>query len=234
MRAVAVRVRCLLLIAAFPAVAVAQARDSSPSALRAVALDHVQLVNAKSEMVTYRGRRALQLSPLPGHESTNEGLMAIVDTPEFGDGTIEVELAGMPRTDADTSARGFIGIAFRVDSSATRFECFYLRPTNARADDQLRRNHTAQYVSSPDYTWQRLRAEHPGVYESYTDMEAGAWTKMRIEVRGTTARLFVGAATEPVLIVHDLKLGAGQGRIALWSFAETDGYFTDLKVSGAK
>ena len=28
------------------------------------------------------------------------------------------------------------------------------------------------------------RAEHPGVYEAYTDLEAGAWTKIKIEVGG--------------------------------------------------
>jgi hypothetical protein len=57
-----------------------------------------------------------------------------------------------------------------------RTESIYLRPTNGRADDQLRRNHSVQYDSVPDFPWFRLRKESPGVYESYTDLEAGEWS----------------------------------------------------------
>ena len=65
-----------------------------------------------------------------------------------------------PAADADPAMRGFVGVAFRVDpEDSNRYECFYLRPTNARADVQLRRNHTTQYVSHPDYPWYRLREE---------------------------------------------------------------------------
>jgi hypothetical protein len=72
------------------------------------------------------------------------------------------------------------------------------------------------YQSSPEYPWHRLRDEHPGVYESYADMEAGAWTTMRIEVEETKARLYVNGATQPCLVVNDLKNGDRAGRIALW------------------
>jgi hypothetical protein len=44
-----------------------------------------------------------------------------------------------------------------------------LRPTNGRADDQVRRNHSTQYISYPDFPWYRLREETPGMYESYSD-----------------------------------------------------------------
>ena len=67
-----------------------------------------------------------------------------------------------------------MGIAFRVEAQGTRYECFYLRFTNGRPDDQLQRNHSTQYVSEPDFRWQRLRKENPGVYESYVDIEPGA------------------------------------------------------------
>ena len=55
---------------------------------------------------------------------------------------------------------------------------FLLRPTNGRAEDQPRRNHSTQYVSEPDFPWQRLRQENPGVYETYTDLQPGVWTKI--------------------------------------------------------
>lgn len=40
-----------------------------------------------------------------------------------------------------------------------KLEAIYLRPTNGRADDQLRRNHAVQYISHPEHLWERLRAE---------------------------------------------------------------------------
>ncbi len=104
------------------------------------------------------------------------------------------------------------------------------RRTNARADDQLRRNRSVQYTSSPSFPWQRLRQESPGVYETYADMETGAWTHVKIEVAGTMARLYVNGATQPTLIVNDLKLGDTRGAIALWSHTYTDGYFANLRV----
>ncbi len=63
-------------------------------------------------------------------------------------------------------------------------ERFYLRPENSRVNDQLYRNRSTQYESDPEFPWQRLRRESPGVYESYVDVESGAWTTLRIEVTG--------------------------------------------------
>ena len=118
-----------------------------------------------------------------------------------------------------------------MQAGGSRFENIYIRPTNGRADDQLRRNHATQYVSAPDWPWERLRKESPGVYESYADMVAGEWTHLRIVVHGTNASLYVGAAAEPCLIVHDLKLGDVEGAVALWIGPGTEGYFRSLKVS---
>jgi hypothetical protein len=90
-----------------------------------------------------------------------------------------------------------------------------LRFTNGRAEDQLRRNHAAQYVSEPDFPWFRLREESPGVYESYVDIEPKAWTKLKVVVAATKAQLYVNGAAQPCLIVNDLKLGDTHGQIAL-------------------
>jgi hypothetical protein len=159
--------------------------------------------------------------------------MAIVPDSDFRDGTIEADIAGMPAAGADTTARGFVGIAFRVDSSGDRYAAFYLRPTNGRAQDQLRRNHSTQYVSEPDHPWHRLRREQPGVYESYVDLEPGAWTSIRIEVQQGVARLFVNGSKQPVLIVNDMKNPPAAGRIALWINAGTDAHFSRLRVTPA-
>lgn len=186
-------------------------------------------VNVKAEAITYKGRPAVRIVDTP---TTVGGAhaMAILSTSDFEDGTIEVEFAGAPRTGATETARGFIGIGFRVQPDRSHFECFYVRPTNGRADDQLRRNHSTQYISNPDFPWERLRKENPGVYESYADMLPGAWTRIKIIVEGVHARLYVNGADQPSLIVNDLKLGKTHGKIALWIGPETDGYFSNLAV----
>ena len=85
-------------------------------------------------------------------------------------------------------------------------------------------------MSAPDYPWQRLRKENPGVYESYADMDTGAWTRMKIVVTGTKALLYVNGASQPALVVSDLKLGESHGQIGLWAHSTTDAYFSNLTV----
>jgi hypothetical protein len=192
----------------------------------AIAAASFEPVNATIQPVTYRGRPALHVL---AQTTGDNQVLGILKNRTFKDGTIEVDLAGTPRPGAPPDSRGFIGIAFRLESSE-RYECFYIRPTNGRADDQLRRNHTTQYVSEPEFPWHVLRKESPGVYESYVDVEAGAWTRLRIEVAGRTAKLYVNGATQPSLIVNDLKHEGAVGRIALWSHGWTDAYFAALDV----
>ena len=79
-----------------------------------------------------------------------------------------------------------------------------------------------------------LRKEFPEKYESYVDLESGAWTRFRIVVSGVTARLFVHDAPQPVLVVNDLKLGNTEGAIALWIGAGTEGFFSNLRVRAAR
>jgi len=192
----------------------------------------LKLENVKCEPATYRGRRAIRLTeapPPPGTKPTADNAMAILSESDFGGGTITVDVAGAPRPGSAEGARGFIGIAFHFQDGS-HYEYFYLRPTNGRADDQLRRNHATQYASAPDYPWQRLRKENPGVYESYVDLEPGVWTRIKIVVSGTEAKLFVHESAQPVLVVHDLKLGKTRGKIALWIGQDTEGYFSNLVV----
>ena len=55
--------------------------------------------------------------------------MAIIKNLDFTNGTIELEVNGGRRPDSDTTNRGFIGLAFRVQEKDTiSYECFYIRP----------------------------------------------------------------------------------------------------------
>jgi hypothetical protein len=181
-------------------------------------------VNVTVEDVSYKGNKAVRVVPLNDAET-----IAIVKDKTFENGVIEIDVAGKTLPNAGAGARGFIGVAFRVRmGDSVRYECFYIRPTNGRAEDQLRRNHSVQYISHPKYTWFKLRDENPGVYESYTDLVEGEWTHLKIEVKGDKARLYVNGASQPCLIVNDLKFGQSAGAIALWVGPGTDGYFANL------
>jgi len=199
----------------------------------------MQSSNVKTEWVTHKGRKALRVTDIAPASVGGVDRLVILSKTEFQDGVIEIELTGEPSANAGEAARGFVGVAFRVvpdaakDAAnvAAKYECFYLRPTNGRADDQVRRNHSVQYVSFPDFPWNRLRKEFPEKYESYVDLVPGEWTRMKIEVRGDKARLYVHDAPQPVLVVNDLKHGQSQGQIALSIGPGTVAHFADLRVS---
>jgi hypothetical protein len=184
----------------------------------------------KLESVDYLGKRAVKIIE-DGQVDDGEAY-AIVKSNVFHNGTIELELAGSPAAGAMGGARGFIGMAFRLHDG--QFEYIYLRPTNGRADDQVRRNHSTQYGAYPGFRFADSRQQAPGKYESYVDLEPGIWTRYRITVEGTKARLFVNGASQPCLIVNDLKLGDSSGGVALWIGPGTEGYFTGLKITPAK
>ena len=193
--------------------------------------DHLKLVNVKTETVTFKARKALRVRDAAPPDSGDEGRLVILPKTDFQDGVIEVDLAGEPGPGAGEGARGFIGVAFRVAPDQSRFECIYLRPTNGRAEDQMRRNHSVQYISVPGFPWHFLRKEFPEKYETYVDLVAAEWTRVKIEVRGEKARLYVNGVEQPTLLVNDLKQGQSKGSIALWIGPGTLAHFANLRIS---
>ncbi len=183
------------------------------------------------QSAAHKGRAALKVMEPAAPGDNDDKLVLIESTSNFSDGVIEIELAGRPGATAGGQARGFVGVAFRIAADLSKYECFYLRPTNGRADDQVRRNHSTQYISFPEFPWMRLRKETPEKYESYVDLQPDAWTKVRIEVERDRARLFVHGSAQPTLIVTDLKHGASRGAIALWIGPGTEAHFANLRVT---
>jgi hypothetical protein len=194
--------------------------------LAAQSIGELVLHQVKADTVEYLGKRALRITE-KGNVPNAEAYAVVKGAP-FHNGSIELELAGKPAVGAVEGARGFIGMAFRLRGG--EYEYIYLRPTNGRADDQVRRNHSTQYSSYPRFDFAESRRVAPEKYESYVDLEPGAWTKYRITVEGTKARLYVNGAAQPCLIVNDLKLGDAIGDIALWIGPGTEGYFANLVV----
>src|SRR5262245_7022424 len=97
--------------------------------------------NVKIESVNYKNKRTIKL--MEAGDVANGETYAIVKGATFHNGEIEMKMTRQPAGGAVAAARRFIGIAFRIKNG--QFEYIYLRPTNGRADDQIRRNHSVQY-----------------------------------------------------------------------------------------
>ena len=177
------------------------------------------------------GKMALRVVKDSTVKEADEPTFARTKEIDFSNGTIEVSVLSRLLKNAPATARGFIGVAFRINDTDSQFECIYIRPTNGRADDQVRRNHSIQYFSFPDYKFDRLRKESPEKYESYADMGLNEWIKLKIEVKGKQAKLFINENKQPSLIVNDLKHGDhSSGAVGLYVDNGTEGFFTDLKI----
>ena len=201
--------------------------------LHNVAVQPATLAGKSGIRVTISADGQQRYSRMTPDEQTGFEQLAVIEGLEFGNGVIEAEIAGTPAPGAAQGARGFVGIAFRLQPDLKTYDSFYLRPTNGRADDQERRNHAVQYVSHPDWPWYRLRKETPSKYEAYVDLMPDTWTTVRIEVRGDLARLYVHGQKEPTLIVKDVKSGPqAKGAIALWLGPGTIAHFRNLRVNG--
>ena len=200
----------------------------------------LRLHNVSVEPATLQGKAGIRVTlsdetarRLKADPNAQAGLeqLATIENVVFSDGVIEAEIVGEPAPGASEGARGFVGIAFRLQDDNRTYDAFYLRPTNGRADDQERRNHSTQYIAHPEWTWFRLRKEAPSKYESYVDLVPGAWTRIRIEVRADRARLFVHGSEQPALVVNDLKSGANaKGAVALWLGPGTVAHFRNLAI----
>jgi len=167
-------------------------------------------------------------------------LEATVDEPtyvklkdlDFQNGVIEVKmLAQIQDPSPFKSAQGFIGVAFRIDENDAAYESIYLRPRVGRSDNQLARNHTVQYYAYPDYKFDRLRKEAPGMYETTAPINIEEWITMRIEVSGEKAYMYINDAKYSTFVVEKMKGKITHGSIALWVDIGTIGYFKDLKVT---
>jgi hypothetical protein len=188
-------------------------------------------VNTFVKIDQVAGKDVVRVTKNPKVQAVDEPTFAKLIDSDFKNGVIEVTVLSKLLENAPDFARGFIGVAFRINEDNSKFEGIYIRPTNGRAEEQLRRNRSTQYFSYPDFKFDRLREEAPGKYESYADMGLNEWIKIKIEVKDEKAKLFLNDSKQPVLVVNDLKHGAEpSGGIGLWVDIGTDGYFTDLRV----
>ena len=186
------------------------------------------LLNVNADAVEYKGRKAVRLTKY----TEKDGVALLRDT-QFQDGAIEADIALKITTPPGVRMPGFVGIAFRARPDASRYELFYLRPGNSRSDDQSMRNHSVQYTSEPDFGWYRLRQQWPWVYEAYAELQAETWTKIRIEVKGRSAKLYLNGSEQPSLVVDGLKGEDLHGGVALWGYQGEEAYFSNVRITNS-
>lgn len=183
----------------------------------------------KAEAVKYLGRDSVRIT-LGGQDG---GGLALLPGTDFQDGAIEADIALKITTPPGVRYPGFVGIAFRVRPDSSHYELFYLRPGNSDAPDQAMRNHSVQYVSEPGFGWYRLRREWPFIYESHAELAMETWTKVRIEVAGRAARLYLNGSAKPSLAVDGLKGEDLHGAVGLWGYTDEEAYFSNVKITPA-
>jgi hypothetical protein len=142
----------------------------------------------------------------------------------FSNGTIEIDLRGK-----DVMQKSFIGIAFHgVDT--TTYDAIYFRPFNFLSGDPVRKIHAVQYISQPDFPWDRLRDEHNGVYEKAVTPAPSPtdWFHARIEVKESQITVYVNNAPTPSLTVNKLNTRK-EGMIGIWNEG-LNGDFANLVI----
>ena len=213
-------------------VAVSFAQDAPPPTQTFALTDTSALTEqgVHATPVDYQGRKAVRLTS----DATDSAGFALVKGTNFRDGSIDVDLATVPKQfPGGGSTPGFVGVVFRI-ADGGHYEGFYIRPGNSVADDQARRNHSVQYIAEPHFGWEYLRRNWPFIYESWADLTPQAWIHLRIEVHGRKAKVFLNESPKPSLVVDGLKGTALQGPVALWGFSGEDSYFANLKIENAK
>jgi len=142
----------------------------------------------------------------------------------FREGTIDIDLRGK-----DVFLQSFLGIAFHA-TDANHYELVYFRPFNFQYPDTARRRWSLQYMVIPDYPYDKLRQEHPLVYENSITLppKADEWFHATIVIKDDLIRAYVNHSVTPSLEVK--KLGtATNGMIGLWD-DQLSGDFANLII----
>lgn len=202
-----------------------------------------ELHNVTGEVIKFKGNKVLKiqrdLEAFPFDENNLEATVddrhyaRLLDLNDFENGTIEVKMYSQLQNPAPYKGiAGFIGVYFKIAEDDSQWESIYVRPKVGRINNQFARNHAVQYFSYPNYKFQTLRDSYPsGSYEGSAPVALNEWIKMRIEVNGGMAEMFINDMKYSSFIVNKM-LGKNQkGYIGLYVDIGTIGYFRDLKVT---
>jgi Domain of Unknown Function (DUF1080) len=206
-----------------------------------VKLDEVPTGSVENSVIVephiIEGRQAVRVTLTEAARTGVEGI-AYIDMPtflilpiKFSNGTISVDIRSRLRPDAPEYARGFAGLAYRVNKDADRFEAVYIRPLNGRklTPASPRDVRAVQYFSFPNWKFDALRTAFPdGRYEAGADIEPDCWTTLKIEVHEKSVRVMVNDVE--VLYLNETLGETNSGNIGLWVDIGTEAFFSNLLV----
>ena len=148
---------------------------------------------------------------------------------DFSYGTIELDIRGR-----NEFLKSFPGIAFYASDTSRNYDVVYFRPFNFRHADPVRRTWSVQYMSLPEYGYDRLRKENTGQFESeiLPNPKPEDWIHARILIKRDSIKVYVNGSDKPSLAVRTLQ-GRSKGLFGLWTDA-TVAEFANLVVSQNK
>ena len=194
----------------------------------------MRAVLAESVRVDGRDAIRVQLTPEAANGKPN---VDFIDMPTyvrlpipFENGTISVDINGGLLPDAPEFARGFAGLAYRIDGD--QFECVYLRPANGRRlnPPSPREQRAVQYFAYPDWKFDRLREERPnGGFEAGADVALEEWARLALLIDGPRLRAMIN--DETVLDIAQTMAFPARGDIGLWVDIGTKALFANLDVT---
>ncbi|MEO6722398.1 MAG: alpha/beta hydrolase [Ferruginibacter sp.] len=179
-----------------------------------------KVINRTIQPVNENGKKAVSFNEVSG-----AGLM-ILKNSDFSNGTIELDIKG-----SDKPQQSFVGFAFH-GQDINIYDAIYFRPFNFKSDDAVRRSHSVQYISMPDYDWEKLRSEFPDKYENKIDPAPNPndWFHVKINVNGKKVSVYVNNNPQAVLEVEKLNANS-KGGFALWAGNNSAGAFANLKIT---
>lgn len=134
---------------------------------------------------------------------------------EFENGVIEVDIAVNGKT-------SYPGILFRMQSE-TDYERFYIRPHRAgHYPDALQYTPAFNGIDS----WQLYNGEG---CTAWGEIPTDEWVHLKMEVSGKQAKIFLGDAEQPALVITDLKHGVSKGTLGLMSPKDKSAYFSNFR-----
>ena len=188
-------------------------------------------VNVNAKLTTLKKDIVLRVVKSNKIMEFDENTYAQVTNFSFHNGIIEVKMLSRLLSNAPNFARGFIGIAFRINDGDSKFESFYIRPTNGHSEDPIRKNRAVQYFSYPNYTFEYFRNLNIADYEGPADIQLNEWITLKAIIQESRGEFYLNNNETPSLVVENMKLGeAASGSIGLFVDIGTEAFFKDLKI----
>ena len=163
------------------------------------------------------------VSHLKFNAKPGDGL-AVYKNIEFENGILEFDVKGK-----DVLQQSFVGIAFHIQNDST-FNAIYFRPFNFKKSE--RTSHSVQYISHPEFTWQKLRTVFPEQFEKTVNPipNPDDFFHAKIEVKWPLVKVFVENSKTPSLEVKMLS-AFKKGKVGFWVGNASDGEFKNFVVN---